>query len=116
MQELELKVPEASTDFEEISRYKFIARIYHKGMEKSSCKIWRGGLGRDSGIAFAEDQFDINQDNSFNEQITVEDTGHALGLRMLMGPALGTQPRDLLLNQQEVAEALWLRFVQKLEQ
>jgi hypothetical protein len=115
LSELEKQVPETSTDFEEISRYKFTARIYFQGSEKCRCKIWRGGLGRDTGIAFAEDHFDISQDNSFNEQIIVEDTGHGLGLRMLMGGAFGTQPSDRLLNQQEAAEALWRRFVQRLE-
>lgn len=113
--EVERNVPEASTEFEEITRYKFVAKVYHQGMEKCSCKIWRGGVGS-GGIAFAEGHFDIDQDNSFNEQLVLEDTGHALGLRMLMGIAFGTQPRDRLLQPEEAAESLWLRFVQRLEQ
>jgi hypothetical protein len=115
LQELEQKLPEASTDFEEISRYKFTARIYHQGNERCKCKIWRGGAGSD-GIAFAEDFFALDQDNAFNEQITIEDSGDGLGLKMLMGSAFGAQSRDQPFNPQEAAEALWLRFVQRLEQ
>jgi hypothetical protein len=114
LQELEQKVPEASTDFEEISRYKFTARIYLQGNKRCKCKIWRGGFGSD-GIAFAEGFFALDQDNAFNEQIMIEDSGYGLGLKMLMGSAFGAQSRDQLLNQQKAAEALWLRFVQKLE-
>jgi hypothetical protein len=114
LQELERKIPEASTDLEEISRYKFIARVYYQGNERCKCKIWRGGFGSD-GIAFAEGFFALDQDNAFNEQITIEDSGYGLGLKMLMGSAFGAQPKDRVLNQQEAAEALWLRFVQKIE-
>jgi hypothetical protein len=115
LQELEQKLPETSTDFDEISRYKFTVRIYHQGNERCKCKIWRGGVGSD-GIAFAEGFSALDQDNAFSEQITIEDSGYGLGLKMLMGSAFGTQPRDRVLNQQEAAEALWLRFVQRLEQ
>ena len=113
LQELERQIPEVSTEFEEISRYKFTAKIYHQGMEKCRCKIWRGGVGS-GGIAFAEGHFDIDQDNSFNEQLVLEDTGHGLGLKMLMGSAFGIQHRDRFLQPQESAENLWQRFVQRL--
>ena len=116
LQELERKVPEASTDFEEISRYKFIARVYYQGMEKCKCKIFRGGLGGNDGIAFAEGHFDVTQDNAFNEEVVMEDIGHGLGLKLRMGVAFGEKARDQVFSHQEIAENLWLRFVQRLEQ
>jgi hypothetical protein len=114
LQEVERQIPEASTDFEELSRYKFVSRIYLQGHEKCSCKIWRGGIGSD-GIAYVEGRFDINQDSSFNEQIVIEDKGHGLGLKMLMGNAFGKIPRDRLLSATEAAEALWGRFIERLQ-
>ncbi|WP_291321806.1 hypothetical protein [Desulfonatronospira sp.] len=57
----------------------------------------------------------MDQDNAFNEQVAIEDSGYGLGLKMLMGAAFGTQPRELLFSQEEAAEVLWRRFIRPLE-
>ena len=91
-----------------------ILGIYHQGNERCRCKIWRGGFGSE-GIAFAEDFTALDQDNAFNEQVAIEDSGYGLGLKMLMGAAFGTQPRERLFSPEEAAEVLWRRFIRPLE-
>jgi hypothetical protein len=115
LQEINRHYPEATGDFDQITRYKFVARVYVQGNEACRCKVWRGGLGTD-GIAYSENFDTLGSDNSFNDQLVPEDTGYGLGLKMLIGDIFAADSyRDRLLNIQEAAEALWRRFIKRLE-
>lgn len=114
LQELESTVPDCSSDYEEISRYKFVARVYHQGQELTRCKVWRGGIGPE-GIAYAEGFQAIEQDNAYNEQLTVQDEGYGLGLEMLMGGMFADEHEKGPMTAEQAAEALWRRFIKRLE-
>jgi hypothetical protein len=112
---LDQGVPEIDTDFDEIQRYKFVARIFINGQEEARCKVWRGGLGGD-GIGYCEDFWDYDEDNTFSEQLSIESSDTELGLKFLMGCRWGNEGNARgLLSPQIAAEELWKRFIQRIE-
>jgi hypothetical protein len=115
LKHLDQGVPEIDTDFDEIQRYKFVARIFVNGQEEARCKIWRGGLGGD-GIGYCEDFRDYDEDNTFSEQLSIESSDTELGLKFLMGFRWGHEGNDReLLSPPKAAEELWKRFIQRIE-
>ena len=106
---LEIQYPDVETDFTEIHAQKFVAKIYFRGEIRNQCKIWIGGLTASDGIAYLENRFDIDTDNSFNELATVADDGFQLILRFMLGEMNLHSPK-------EAAEILWRRFSSPLEQ
>ena len=112
---MEQTVPGISTDFDEIQRYKFVAKIFTHGQEKARCKVWRGGVS-DKAIAYSENFQKYDEDNSFNEQISIEPNDTELGLKFLMGFGWSSAGNDRgILSPQKAAEELWKRFIQRLE-
>ena len=70
--------PHIETELEEITNSKFTASVYVEGELKVQCKIWIGGLSNSgNGISYSEGArgIDINNDNSLNDNATVEDDG-----------------------------------------
>jgi hypothetical protein len=114
LSQLEAQYPDVDTDFTEIHAQKFIAKIYLNGKVKNQCKIWMGGLAASDGIAYSENRYNIETDNSFNELISVVDDGIELKLGFLIGDMYHQQKMDRL-NPLEAAEALWRRFTSPLE-
>ena len=115
LKQLEQTLPEIATDFDEIQRYKFVAKIFIRGQEKARCKVWRGGLSAE-GIAYSENFQNYDEDSSFNEQITIESNDTELGLKFLMGLRWGQagSGREIL-SPAKAAEGLWKRFIQWIE-
>lgn len=112
--QVQVQYPEVDTDFTEIHATKFIAKIYYRGDVRNQCKIWIGGLSASDGIAYSENRFNIDLDNSFNEIISVEDDGVNLKLRFTLCITVPRQNKALL-SPTEAAEVIWLRFSAPLE-
>jgi len=111
--ELEASYKWIETDFSEIHNFKFVSKIYVNGEAKSQCKIWSGGISSSNSIAYHSGQVDINNDSSMNDWLSVDDNGHELGLKPSgLGFSKPSKFRKDLLNKEESAEYLWIRFTE----
>jgi nucleoside phosphorylase len=114
LSEMERRYEDVETDFSEIHNLKFVAKIYVQGDLQNQCKIWVGGLLSPDTIYYSEGRIDINQDNAWNDSITVEDDGFEMCLRlsnMWLGHPLETRDVDGAGG----AGYLWRRFSSSLE-
>jgi len=117
LQELEKRNPDIETEFRRIDANHFTARVYRKGEQKSSCKIWLGGrrsfIG---GIAYRGNDIlhDYSDDSSYNEAINVQSDEYALYLRPLGMQRIG-QHGEQMLTQEGAAEYLWNLFIRPLQ-
>jgi len=73
---------EIEIDFTEIHKSKFLCKIYINGEIENQCKMWIGGLGSSDSIAYAEGNFDINNDNSMNDFFTIETSEYEMGFKL----------------------------------
>jgi len=112
--QLDSQYTEIDSDFTEVHRYNFIAKVYLRGETKCQSKIWIGGLSTSDGIAYSESRINMGHDNSFNELITIEDDGYKLYLSFSMGIMYQKNAKNLY-DPQDAAELLWSRFVAPLE-
>ncbi|MEW5821276.1 MAG: hypothetical protein AB1782_13870, partial [Cyanobacteriota bacterium] len=107
--------------FQEINHYKFVSDIYMAGKHKTSCKIWlnRESYSQYSQIGFSHGSISINEDNSFNEILSISDDKYNIKLQAIMSVGLyGNNQTNYdykSLNPQEAAEYLWRLFVSVLE-
>lgn len=102
------------TDFVEVHSFKFICTIYVRGEAANRCKIWIGGLTSSDSIAYQCGQFNMNNDSSFNDILTVTDDRQSLGFEpshMWLG---GGYTEKSILSAEEMAEYLWRRFTETL--
>ncbi len=103
------------TDYTEIHKLKFISKIYLDGEIKNECKIWMGG-SLSNGVSYSEgSRIDINNDNSTNDWLSVEDDGSTIFLKpsgMYMFPGQGDRE---LKSGLDAAEYFWRRFISALE-
>ncbi|MBI1880883.1 MAG: toll/interleukin-1 receptor domain-containing protein [Chloroflexi bacterium] len=113
---LDAHYQEVDTDFTEIHKEKFRCKIYVNGAIKNECLIRIGGLGRNDSIGYSEGRgnWNIMNDNSFNEIIDVMDDGFELYLRFSMG-GVSSQQEMKHFGPEEAAETLWKRFSSSLE-
>jgi hypothetical protein len=111
--ELEERNPGLETDFLRRDANGFECAIYQNGAKVCQCGIWLSGRGTGFGdICYS--QSGITQ-NSYNESVTVDDDGHMLGYRSLMGGfAMGRQ-RDHLMTAEGMAEHFWEMLIQPLK-
>lgn len=114
LDQLNKEYAEIDTDFSEVTQSKFVSKVYLSGDTKCQCKIWMGGAFTSDGIAYSEGRINIDQDNSYNELITVESDGYKLYLRFLMG-TMYLQGTENIYDPSDAAELLWSRFVAPLE-
>lgn len=114
---LERKCDEIQTDFQEITTIKFICKIYQKGEMKNQCKIWIGGWHTTESIAYSAGQnASINNDNSMNDSLSVEDEEGVLGLRpmAIMLTPMVSKYNNKLLDHRQASEYFWLRYIEVL--
>jgi hypothetical protein len=103
------------TSFREISNLKFICEIFLNGNSRTRCKIWVGAgmLSREMTIGYAEGHFDYNNDNSYNEMISVEVDNSSMYLHFSFGNVMPipdfTPPSKP--KAEDAAEMLWRRFI-----
>jgi hypothetical protein len=98
---------------------KFVCEVFVRGQSINKFKLWIGGLrGSDSAsISYKEGMFSIDNDDSCNDILSVEDTTQGLRMRALMS-ALGRESPDInpsAMTIPEAAEYIWRRFAARLE-
>lgn len=107
--QLESQNPGVKTKFTELHDLKFMCNICVNGGIKRQCKIWGRSLLNENSIAYDESHISLDNDNSYCEQITVEDDSFQLYLNFLSLAMFRQQKFDQL-SAQEAAEILWKRF------
>ena len=112
LKELEDSYLEVDTDLTEIHNFKFICTIYVNGEVKNKCKIWLGGMMSLESISYQEGtNIKIENDNSYNDWLTITDDGLELGFEVGNKFAVGMgEIEESVLNPQKAAEYLWKRF------
>ncbi len=113
MGKLETHHEGVETDLDEIHSYKFICKVYIDGEVGAECKIWRGGpFG--TGILYAKGgNLDINNDNSSNDRLSVDDDGSKVFLNPLN--MYGALEEQKFLSGTEGAVYFWRRLIANLE-
>jgi len=105
-------------DFDSESATDFRAEIFMGGKSVAACRVWRSDEPYGDGICFAEGRQHLGR-NSYNEILSVADEGGELGLASMMsGFAGGRTAKDFNmkhLTEDQAAEYLWRRLVERLE-
>jgi hypothetical protein len=108
---VESENPEVEARFKRRGDSAFTATVYVRGATAAECKVWYGARGGfDHGIAFS---YSVASENSFNEQLLVEDDGYELRLKPLgMATFSGaTGP----MTKEEAADYYWRLFIERLK-
>ncbi|MAC84292.1 MAG: hypothetical protein CL624_09170 [Arcobacter sp.] len=105
----------------EVSSSKFICTLYVNDNEQHKCKIWfdkeSNSFGNMNQISYAEGFHDVNNDNSMNDWISIENDGYELYFSktsMYFGNL-----SDEIMNKEkwssyDSSKYLWLRFTEQL--
>ena len=94
-------------ELEKVSSRKVIFTFYGEGKELTRFKLWIGDLmGRDSIYLQHGARMGMENDNSFNESISLEEHEGQLKLKPLGMLSFGAD-RDKLMSSNEVAEYIW---------
>lgn len=101
------------------SDIKFICEAFHNGTSKAKCKIWISYPSYSNPqIGYSDSFFSFEQDNSFNEILSISDSPYAFGLQSLMRVGWESHFEHMNftnLSSEQAAEYLWRRFVSALE-
>ncbi len=107
LEQLEKQSTQVQTDFKSIHSMKFVARIYIDGELRNQCKIW---LGSDyaSPIHYLEGfHIDLQQDNSYNDYLTVDEQENRLVIRLSSMWFGGKRPASDMVAPEQAAQYLW---------
>lgn len=119
VKQLEATVAGTEASINTVNDTKFVCEIYLNGQLKTRGKIWIGSLMKSSyeQIQFSEGRFDINDDNSYNDAITIEEKGQEAALRASFGSMFAQRGPDVTKpsSPEQIAEYLWLRLTRSLE-
>ena len=116
LETLEAKETGVNTSLDEITKTKFIAKIYINGEIKSICKIWLGsGITSGNSISYSEGShhFDFENDGSINDYANVEDNGKELFFR-ISGMGFGSYGKGINMEKasaKDLAAYFWKRFI-----
>ncbi len=114
LNQLKASYEELDTDFIKVNNLKFLCKVYMNGDLRSQCKIWLDNTASYNSIGYFEGTSMTQDDNTFNEQITVINDDLELHLKFLIGSSTG-QLRETKFLPINAAEQLWKRFVSPLE-
>ena len=110
LDEIAKRNPGIEGNFRRVDANRFIAVIYDGGQAFSRCRISCGGRRSFmSGITYS--MSDSLDENSYNEQLSVEDDGYTLNLRPL---GMMMQSKELL-SVEGAAEFYWGMFIKPLQ-
>lgn len=111
--ELQTRYPGMQTRFRSIDANHFSAAIYRGGKVAVQSRLWVDGLGgRSASILFSYNATD--NDNSYNESVSVDHDGQVLFLKPLGIAGLGKQ-HGRSLSQQGAAEYFWAMLIERLQ-
>lgn len=114
LKKAQMKLDDVETDFDEITKFKFIAKVYLRGALKNQCKIWIGGMMSQNSISYAQGGFDIHQDGSFNDSISVEADSETIFLKPLGPDFFSNIKVPDKATPKQAAEYFWSKFIQSL--
>jgi len=107
--------PHIEHETEKVTSRKTLFTIYNHGKQINQFKVWIGGLtGGDSISILHGNRMDIENDNSMNESLSLEEHNGELRLKPMGMWMFGTD-RDKPMTPQEAAEYLWKMACQNLE-
>lgn len=112
LDELKQRNPDIEVDFRRVDANSFEAAIYVSGKRRCLCGIWIDGRNFGGDILFSHTGV---SDSSFNESMTMQDDGYALGFKPLGFADLGHDSQAFL-NNEGVAEYFWEMLIQPLQQ
>ncbi|WAR43341.1 toll/interleukin-1 receptor domain-containing protein [Methylomonas rapida] len=112
LKEIQDRNPEINIRFQKVDARSFEAIIYRNGKQISKCGIWLGAPFGSSGLSSIIYSYaGLGQGNSFNESMSVKDTGNMLGLEpMGMGISNLQRADKGPLTHQGAAEYYWSMF------
>ncbi len=114
LNQLNVHYNEVDIEYVDVHALKFIAKLYVNGELRNQCKVWIGDLSSADSIGYSERGFDINNDNSYNDILSIENDGFQLYLKFLVGHSfLQENPEKLI--PERAAEKLWERFSSSLQ-
>jgi hypothetical protein len=119
---LESQHPRIETALRVNGASEFICEIYLDGKMKNTCKIWVGnslGFGSVS-IGYSEGKMNVNSANSYNEIVNVRAGSDSIYFEftLISSNSYMYPPQyrgKMELTPEQVAEALWMRFIRPLE-
>jgi len=113
---LEASNAHVSTRFKRVHSEKLFAEIYVDGRRRTGCKIWISRTFSPEGvIAYHEGTRLTDDDNSYNEFLSVETDGRRIYLRPSFFARFSMNEQDREdLSPREAAQFLWRRLVQPL--
>ena len=102
-------------DMTKVTELKFIATVYLNGEIESQCKISMGGMFGGNGITYSNGDFNINDDNSCNDWLLLEEDEEGLHMKG-SGMMYMFQNQDKnIRNAKEAGAYFWTSFIQPLE-
>lgn len=109
LDELQKRNSGLEVDFHQRDADAFECSIYRDGERACRCGIWRSSKSSGLGdICYSNQGI---SSHGCNESISVEDDGHILGFRSLMGHSGMGMQRDSLMTEEGMAEHLWDMFI-----
>jgi len=112
LDELKQRNPDTEVDFRRVDANSLEAAIYVSGKRRCVCGIWIGGRNSGGDILYSLSGLSRS---SFNESMSIQDDGYALGFKPL-GFAHLRRDSQALLNYEGVAEYFWEMLIQPLQQ
>lgn len=120
--QLQQEYPNIKVEINEISSSKFICIIYINEDEKQKCKIWyskdNSPFGNMNQISYAENFYDIHDDNSSNDWLSIENDGYKLYFSKPMMYFSNFDEEFMQKKEWDAndsAKYLWLRFTEQLK-
>jgi len=111
---LETKIEGVRTEFDDITKYKFVTKVYLNGKLINQCKIWIGGMMSGNSISYSEGQFDIHQDTSLNDSLTIKTDEKSIYLVPLGTSFFSNINIPEKASPQDASKYLWQRFINPL--
>jgi hypothetical protein len=107
LQELASRDPSIQFIFTPVTRLEFTSKIYLQGNHKAECRIWQGNSNT---IYYSGQKGTFGQGNSYNDYLTVEESGDDLLLR-ISGMSMTVPVDGHLATKEKAAEHLWKQFI-----
>ncbi len=114
LKELSDRNPEINTKFKRVDANHFTAVVYRDGDIVAQCKIWLGGLSSYTGEIYYSTNI-TQDDNSYNESLSIDTDGHILFLKALGMAFRGRNVDNEMFSQEGAADYYWDMFIEPLQ-
>lgn len=112
LQELEVRNPGIKADFRQLDAQSFEASVYVDGDRVARCGIWLGNESWGGELVYSASGVTRG---SFNESMSLDDDGYALGFKPMGMGAFSSHARAGLLGFEGVAEYFWEMLIRPLQ-